>query len=267
MKSIKILIFLFIVSCSSARKPETIFEAKEGCFLLYNMKTDSFDKVIGEDFCKQSYPPFSTFKIPLAVMAFDSKVLRDENVVLKWDGVRDSREEVNRDHNAKTWMRDSVVWFSQRITPKLGKDKLQHYLNSFDYGDKDISEGLLTSWITPPSTGRGLKVTPYGQIEFLKKLWRNELPVSKRSMELTQQITFLETTPKGFKFSGKTGSNYFDKTRNIRMGWFIAHLQNETSEYVMVTNFKDLGPSSDLRPGGLRSKEITKSLLSELGLW
>lgn len=258
-------------SCST--KPEqpsvadTVFEHKEGCFLLYNMKTNNFDQVIGKEMCEKSFPPFSTFKVPLAVIAFDSGVLKDANVVFKWDGVKESREEANRDHNAKTWMRDSIVWFSQRITEKLGKDQIQKYLDKFNYGNKDLSEGIKTAWITSPATGKGLKLTPYEQAEFMKKLWKNELPVSRRSMRITQEITFLELSPNGFQLSGKTGSNFFDSERKIRMGWFVSHLRKGDQEFITVTNFRDLVPTSEMEYGGAKAKEITKKLLSEKSLW
>lgn len=238
------------------------------CFLLYNMKTNAFDKVIGEENCDIRYPAFSSFKVPLAVMAFDSGVLKDEYVVLKWDGVKHSREVLNQDHNAITFMRDSVVWFSQRITQKLGKEKLQDYLNRFDYGNKNLSEGIKTAWLTSPARpGKGLEVTAYEQVEFMKKLWSEKLPVSERSIALTQKITYLETTPKGYKFSGKTGSNFFDKEKFYHLGWFISHLEKGDEEYIAVTNIRDIKPFYGGGYGGPRAKEITKKILISEGLW
>jgi beta-lactamase class D len=87
------------------------FADRKGCFLLYNMKTQVFDDVIGEDNCRERLPACSTFKIALSVMAFDSGVLKDENEILKWDGKKGFLPQHDRDHNAKTWLRDSVVWF------------------------------------------------------------------------------------------------------------------------------------------------------------
>ncbi len=269
--NILLLVLFALIGCTSNKKAltltETLLKDKEACFLIYNMKTNTFDTVVGEEMCKKSYPAFSSFKVPLAVMAFDSGAIKDENQVLKWDKVKNVREVANKDHDAKTWMRDSIVWFSQRITTRMGAAKFQKYLNDFDYGNKDFSEGLTTAWLTSPATGKGLMITPYGQIEFMKKLWRNELPVSQRSMDLTKKITFIDTSPNGFKLSGKTGSNYFDEARKVRMGWFISHLQKDDQEYVTVTNFRDLAPSDDTEYGGLRAKDITIKLLSEKGLW
>ena len=70
--------------------------------------------------CKKRVSPASTFKVPLALMAFDAGILKDEGSGMKWDGTKTSRQEWNRDQTAASWMKYSVVWFSQRLTPQLG---------------------------------------------------------------------------------------------------------------------------------------------------
>ncbi len=266
------LVVSFLAACTEAPKkmdpPKDPFAGVNGCFLLYNMKTQTFEKVIGESSCRERFVACSTFKVPLAVMAFDAKVLKDENQVLKWDGIKNDREALNHDHDAKTWMRDSVVWFSQRLTPKLGKKKLQKYLHAFKYGNEDMSAGITNAWlVSPGSQSPALKISPYEQVEFMKNLWTDNLPATKRAQNLTREITFLETSPNGFKLNGKTGSNYYDKEKKLSLGWFVSHIQNGEKEYIAVTNFSDLTPTTDSSYGGLRAKQITKDILAEQGLW
>lgn len=270
-----ILALIFLTNCTSPQKNSRastqdldLFKNKSGCFLLYNLKTKSFEKSIGSA-CNERFPACSSFKVPLAVMAFDSGVLPDEKFVLKWNGVKDLlNEKSNRDHNAESWMRDSVVWFSQKITPQLGPKKFQKYLDDFEYGNRSFSQGIKTAWLTRPSLkGVGLEISSYEQVEFMRKLWTNSLPVSLRAMKLTQKITFLEVSPKGYTLSGKTGSNFYDENRKIHLGWFIGHLKNADSEYIVVTNFSDLQPTEEQGFGGLRAKELTKNTLQNLGLW
>ena len=165
-------------------------------------------------------------------------------------------------------MKDSVVWFSQRLTPKLGAKKLQKYLNDFDYGNKDISAGLDDAWlVSPASTGPALKISAYEQLEFMKKLWLSKLPASERAMKLTRDITYLETSPKGFRLSGKTGSNSFDQDKKIQLGWFVSHVENGDVRYLTVTGIRDIQPSDGKSNGGPRAREITKKLLADHGLW
>lgn len=272
MKNLFVLIFFLLSACSQkidkkASDQDKYFKDLKGCFLLYDMKAKDFIKIVGEENCEERLPPCSTFKVPLAVMAFDSGVLKDEKQVLKWDGVKNIRPEVNQDHNAKTWMRDSVVWFSQRITPKLGQKKFQKYLDNFEYGNKNIAAGIKTAWITSPSKENALKISAFEQVEFMKKLWTSTLPASQRSMRLAREITFLEKSPSGYEFSGKTGSNYYDKEKKVRLGWFISHLQRGDEEYIAVTNISDRGPYQGSEYGGMRAKGITKQILLDEGIW
>jgi beta-lactamase class D len=90
---------------------------------------------------------------------------------------------------------------------------------------------------------------------------------SKRAIDLTKDLTYIETSPNGFKFSGKTGSNFYDEEHKIRLGWFIAHISNGEKEYITATNFSDLAPTFDTTYGGAKAREITEAILQEKGLW
>lgn len=266
-----LLLATLLASCTTESKKiePQYFPNTEACFLLYNVKTQQFEKTINPERCKTRYPAASTFKVPLAVMAFDARILKDENQTLKWDGKKDEfREVANQDHNARTWMKESIVWFSQRITPRLGRKKLQKYLDGFDYGNQDLSAGLTLAWLVRPNgDAPALKISAYEQIEFMKKLWTNRLPASERAQKLTREITYLETSPNGFQLNGKTGSNFYNDDRKIHFGWFVAHLQKGDQEYITAANFTDLAPYAGEGFGGPRAKSETKRILADLGLW
>ncbi|MCE9600497.1 MAG: penicillin binding protein transpeptidase domain-containing protein [Spirochaetia bacterium] len=252
------------------------FDNKSGCFLLYSARAGGFLQEIGGQRCRDRYVACSTFKVPLAVMAFDSKVLKDETEVLRWDGKKAMIPEWERDHNAITWMKESVIWFSQRLTPRIGETRIIKYLNDFDYGNRDMSGGPTEAWlVAPDSQGSALKISAYEQIEFLRRLYSGTLPVSDRAMTLTKSLLRIETTPGGFSFSGKTGSNFFKAAPNEkhrrRLGWFIGRLARGSGstpeEYFVVTTFHDLESTDDTVFGGRRAREITKEYLKARGLW
>jgi Beta-lactamase class D len=275
--SILILNLSFIATASIATASESVktktikeknyFPKMQGCFLLYNLKTDKFEKVIGDERCKERFVACSTFKVPLAVMAFDSNTLKDENETYKWDGVQRDIPAWNQDTNAKSWMANSVVWFSQKLTPKLGTIKVTEYLKKFKYGNEDIGSGLTDAWLKPVTNKKALKISAYEQVDFMKALWRSQLPVSQRAMDLTKEITYLETSTNGFKMNGKTGSNFVAKEKGIRFGWFISHIEKGQQEYIAVTNFSDDTKSDSQQFGGAQAKEITKTILKDQGLW
>lgn len=285
---IVLLAGLFLFSgCHSVSKPETqksestapvaistYFESWNGCFLLYDLKKNKWDEVYNQERCEERHAPCSTFKVPLALMGFETGVLKDESTLFKWDGKQRSIPAWNQDHTAATWMSNSVVWYSQLLTPQMGRKKIQSFINKFDYGNKDFSGGLKDAWLTPAPimdqdpTKSSIKISGYEQIEFLKKLWTEKLPVSQRSMELTQKIMFLETSPKGFTLQGKTGTGYTGPGYKQRLGWFIAHIEGNGQEYLAVVNLNDLPNKPG--PDGFASshaKEIMKKVLVSKGLF
>jgi beta-lactamase class D len=238
------------------------FAGMDGCMIIYDAKAGKIVAVHGEKHCRQRYAPCSTFKWPLAVMAFDSGVLKDETVLLKWDGVRRSIDSWNQDQTAATWMKNSVVWYSQRLTPQLGRQRLQADLDAFDYGNRDISTGLSGAWLSNGS----LRISPFEQLEFLKKFWAGKLPVSPRAREKTAKIVFLETSPGGFRLHGKTGSgNQDDLHRDF--GWFIGHVEGHGREYLFVTMVTRDQKAANARYPGMIAKEVTKAILKDNSLW
>lgn len=269
MKNLKLLLLsILLLSCShSSPQQVDYFPGIKGCFVLYNVKTQTIEKIIGEETCKERFPACSTFKVPLAVMAFQAGILKDENQTLKWDGQKRFLDQWNKDQNAQTWMKESVVWFSQELTPKLGIGQFKKYLKDFQYGNQGLTGGITQAWLNPPGSSQALKISAFEQLEFMKKLWMNKLPVTERSMNLTKKIMFLETSPQGFELSGKTGSNFYDAEKKVQFGWFIGHIKKGDAEYITISNISDLKPTESKSWGGARSKEITKMILKDQNLW
>jgi len=273
LKILTVIFFLFFSLNSFSKEKGSqeyskYFPKMQGCFLLYNINSQKFEKIIGEENCKKRLTAFSTFKIPLAVMALDAELIKDENQIIKWDGKKRARVAWNQDQNAKTWLRDSVVWVSQEFTTKLGHEKFKKYLNDFKYGNADISSGITTAWLNYPDDKiKGLTISPYEQVDFMKRLWTNDLPVAKRAMQITQEISYLETTPKGFKIYGKTGSQSYKSNQKRKAGWFISRVSDGKKDYITVLNFKDLSVPKGNEYGGPRAKALTKVILQNSGIW
>lgn len=243
------------------------FAGRDGCFELYDLKANKLVVRSNPRRCAQRTSPCSTFKVPLALMAFDSGILEDETSLMKWDGTKSSREEWNRDHTAATWMQNSVVWFSQRLTPQLGMERVKAYLSRFDFGNQDMSGGLTTAWLES-----SLQVSPDEELRFWQRFWREELPVSKNAFDMTKKITLVVTSASGWTLHGKTGScgvgaGRPNQTPALWLGWFVGHVARGDREYVFVTSYLDRVESADRRPPGWIARDIAKSILAEMGLY
>jgi beta-lactamase class D len=244
-----------------------LFVGRDGCFELYDLKSNTLLVRSNPRRCAERTSPCSTFKVPLALMAFDAGILLDENSSIKWDGVKTSREAWNRDQTAASWMQNSVVWFSQRLTPQLGMAKVKNYLKRFDYGNRDMSGGLTRAWLES-----SLAISPDEQLRFWQRFWREELPVTKHAFAMTKRITLVETSPAGWALHGKTGSGAVgtggaDEKSKLWLGWFVGHIANGDREYLFVASYTDLAVPEDDRPSGWIARDIAKEILKELGLY
>lgn len=260
---------MLITSPAHAGQPDfaRLFAGRDGCFELYDMKAKKLVVRFNPDRCARPTSPCSTFKVPLALMAFDSGILEDENSRIAWDGTKTSRAEWNRDQTALTWMQYSVVWFSQRLTPQLGMEKVKSYLSGFDFGNQDMSGGLTTAWLDS-----SLQVSPDEELRFWQRFWRQELPVSKHAFDMTKKITLVDTSTSRWTLHGKTGSGGIGASGPnhqsvLCLGWFVGHVARGDREYVFVTSYSDRVESADRRPPGPIARDIAKEILAELGLY
>jgi beta-lactamase class D len=269
MKILFLLALVSLTACTSKNQTPD----KDVCFILYDLKKNKFEEIVGEQRCEQRLPAGSTFKVPLSVMAYDSGILKSEDrPIFEWNKVPTVIAPWNKDHNPTSWMRDSVVWVSQIMTAKIGIEKIQNYLKDFTYGNQDFSAGLKYSWLTPAPfitepMQNSLKISGHEQVAFLSKLWRSQLPASKSAQELTRKIMTHDQSPKGSILIGKTGSGFTDSKFEIRLGWFIGHLRTEKTDYIVVSNFSDKQKQTAPSFGGREAKEMALKFLSDKGYW
>jgi beta-lactamase class D OXA-12 len=188
------------------------------CFLVANASTGEIVRREGK--CTQRLPPFSTFKLPLAVMGFDSGQLP---ATYKWDGTKRELPEWNRDTDERAWLKYSVVWYSQRLTPKIGAKRIDEYLAKFDYGNRDFSGGLTRAWL-----GSSLQISPEEQLAFLLRF--QKLPVKREALEKTLAILPVEIDEPTLRIAGKTGSSGGPHG----LGWYIGFARANGVAYAFV---------------------------------
>jgi beta-lactamase class D len=259
------LLFLGLIFASpilSKPNPAELFKGKDGCFLLAELESGKVVQEFNPGVCKERLSPCSTFKVPLAVMAFDSKVLKDENTKFKWDGKLREREALNHDHTARSWLEDSVVWFSQRLTPEIGETQIKRYLKDFSYGNEDFSGGITQAWL-----GSSLKISAKEQIEFLRRLKLGKLNVAKESVVKTLGILPIALDRNGTMIKGKTGSGFSWEDPNAKketpyvIGWYVGYYTEGKKDYVFATVFKEKSPDKKIVYSGKTAKAITTQLL------
>ncbi|WP_339763428.1 class D beta-lactamase [uncultured Hoeflea sp.] len=239
-------------------------QARQVCMIV---ATTAGDIVHEQGDCRSRVTPASTFKVALSLIGFDTGVLTGAHHPVMdfrkgdpaWGG-----EAWLRPTDPASWLKYSVVWYSQRITRDLGEQTLTRYAQAFGYGNADFSgdagknNGLERAWIAS-----SLKISPAEQVMFLGKLVAHRLPVSADALETTEAI--MDRRVAGdWTVSGKTGAAYprladgsFDRSHG--WGWYVGWARRADQTLV----FARLDQDQKRQPGspGLRTRDAL------LGAW
>nr|WP_245447609.1 class D beta-lactamase [Nitratireductor sp. OM-1] len=253
MKAVDLRIFLILIAMASfslSAKADTV------CTLILDAASEHV--LMEEGDCQSRVTPASTFKVPLAVMAYDAGILRNSHEPVwafqagdpDWGGANWTRNTDPTD-----WMRYSVIWYSQRITRTIGEQVLARYAQDFGYGNADFSgdpgfgNGLERAWVAS-----SLLVSPVEQAAFLRSLVLETLPVSPQAMQNARAI--IQSWQTGnWVIYGKTGTAYprradrsFDYARG--WGWFVGWAQDGDRKLVFV-RLTQANERMEMSPGNL----------------
>ncbi|MDT5158130.1 MAG: hypothetical protein QOC61_2261 [Acidobacteriota bacterium] len=231
-----------------------------GAFVLYDLKRNSYVRY-NEARCRQRFSPFSTFKIPNSLIGLESGVIPDAEFVIKWDAKKYPAHDEDsppfntwwQDQTLRTAVRRSVVWYFRELATQVGARRMKQYVRRLHYGNEDTSGPINNFWL-----GSSLKISPNEQVEFLKALYAEKVPFSKRSISIVKDIITLEQTP-DYKLSGKTGGGPLAEGRFL--GWFVGYVETKDDTYFFATQIE--GPTY----ASIRDQRIgvTKRILTDLG--
>lgn len=210
------------------------------CTLLIDY--DAGNTLLEEGDCDTRYSPASTFKMALALMGYDAALLQDEHSP---EYVLDSKSSKNNPGTQDSvdptlWLKESVVWYSQKLTTKLGMEKFSNYVSRFNYGNMDISgddrknNGLTHAWLSS-----SLKISALEQAAFIQRLLQHKLNITEKAYEQTVAIMPTFKTANGWLVKGKTGTgthpvdnSFFAK--EWPHGWFVGWAEKEGHTIIFV---------------------------------
>ncbi len=197
--------------------------------------------------------PGSTFKIPHALIALETGVVADtDKEVIRWDGVVREIEEWNRDHTLRTAMQYSVVPVFQQIANRIGAERMKHFVDALEYGNRDIGGALDRFWLDG-----NLRISALEQIEFVKRFYNGDLPVSKRSLTLVKDILPVEKTEDA-AIHYKTGA--IRREGKPSFGWLVGYAERGEAVTVFAMSMDVHGA-----PHMAQRLALTRALLKRMG--
>ena len=224
----------------------------EGCFALLDNGTGQFTVYNLERYRDSAYLPASTFKIINSLIGLQTGKIVNDSMVIKWDGINRGRTECNKDMTMYDAFRISCPPWYQEIARRIGRDTLQHWVDSLAYGNKKIS-AVDTFWLD-----NSLKIKPDEQLGLMKKLYFNELPFHKLNQEIVKRAMLWEDNT-NYKLSYKTGWGF--KENGNSLAWTVGWIEENKHPFFFVLNLETPDKNADIP--AIRTK-ILKGILQQL---
>ncbi|CAI8860437.1 class D beta-lactamase [Methylocaldum szegediense] len=245
------------VALGDASDLSKFFKNTPGAFVLYDLKNDRYLRY-NPVRCKQRFTPHSTFKIPNSLIGLETGVIPNADFVIPWDRQQYPPEEAmseewNRDHDLRSAIKYSVVWYYRELAKRVGEARMKKMVQALRYGNQDISGGIDRFWLNS-----SLAISANEQVAFLKRFYAEKLPVSQRSVKIVKDILVLEKTPE-YTLSGKTGGG--PRGDGKYLGWFVGYLETRGNVYFFATNVDGDNFAAIREP----RVTITRQILTNLG--
>lgn len=179
----------------------------------------------------QAYIPASTFKIANTLIALEEGVINQFETI-SWDGIKRSYAPWNEDQTLATAFSLSCVWCYQTFATEIGEVKYKQYLSSFNYGNGKTGEDVRTFWLEGD-----LRISVRDQVNFLRKVYAEELPIKQENIEILKDIMLSEETA-DYKIWVKTGWQGLH-------GWYVGYIE-VGNEVWFFANYIEIKTPADL---------------------
>lgn len=196
--------------------------------------------------------PASTFKILNACIALETGVATGPDQVFPWDGVARDVTAWNKDLTLKEAFAVSSVPVYQHIARLVGPERMQRYVQQARYGNANIGGEIDSFWL------RGdLRISAMEQIDFLHRLYQDQLPFSVGTMAMVKGMMLVEQG-EGWVLRAKTGVAV-KETPHI--GWWVGWVERGDAVWFFALNMDVTSPQQY----GLR-QQIAKAILQGEGI-
>ena len=210
---------------------QTIIESADvkGSIVIYDFENN---KCYSNDFqwAEKGNLPASTFKIPNSIIALETGVVENDSTLFEWYGEKRRLKEWEQDLVFKEAFHRSCVPCYQELARKIGEKNMSKYLNEIEYGNMKVDSINIDSfWLKGES-----RINQFQQIDFLKRFYNSELPISKRTETIMKRMMVIEHNSI-YKLSGKTGWSIKNGNNN---GWFIGYIETQNKTYFFASNIE-----------------------------
>lgn len=216
-----------------------------GEFLIYNLKRDTTRML-----------PGTTFKIVSSLVALQTGVLTTDSSIIQWDGVQRTDSSWNRNLSLAEAFSHSAEPHFQELARRIGRDTMQKWLDSLQFGNKTIGTSIDSFWMD-----NSLQISPDEVLGLIKKLYFDQLPFRK-GVQKTVRDMMRQEENSNYSISYKTGSA--SNSNNHQVGWVAGWIEENRHPYFFVLNVEATDSQVDVRTISLA---ILKDILRREGFF
>jgi beta-lactamase class D len=231
----------------------------EGTFSIFNNSLGNFTVHNLARYKDSAFLPASTFKIVNSLIGLQTGRIVNERMVIKWDGVvrtfpnGDTAFDWNKDLTMEEAFKASAVPYYQEVARRIGKDTMQQWLDSLNYGTKKITTSIDKFWLD-----NSLKITPDEQLGLVKRLYFDKLPFNKTTQDIVKKVMVQESNA-NYTLAYKTGLGF--KENGKLLGWMVGWIEENKHPHFFVLNMEG---EHDLNMVAFR-KKMLMDILKQLG--
>lgn len=236
-------------------KPEwqAVFDSMgvKGTFVLHRSNSNEWN-VLDTARARTGFLPASTFKIFNSLVALQEKAIASVDDTLKWDGIPRWADSWNQDHSMRSAMRVSAVWYYQEMARRIGRERMEYWIDTVNYGNQQTGAVLDSFWLNGD-----IRITAMQQVDFLQALQNETLGFIKQVQQQVKQIMIVDSTTH-YVLMGKTG---WALSKPNDYGWFVGILQRKDEAWIFALQM-DILANED----SPKRRLIAESILRQEGL-
>lgn len=181
---------------------DALIDPDRSAFVLHEVRSGR-TYVCNRERAETRFVPASTFKIPHALIALETRVVEDENQPFPWDGRPRGVAAWDRDTSLAEAVARSTVWVFQSVAERIGHARESAALQRLRYGNMNTGgpDALRSFWLRGP-----LAINALEQVEFLSLLRSLSLDSDRSSQQRTVAMLKLRECGTSCAVYGKTGA-------------------------------------------------------------
>jgi beta-lactamase class D len=201
--------------------------------------------------CYRKYSPAETFDILNSLIALQAKAIKTvNNDTLIWPKMKLENTLWNKDQNMISAYKNSCPWFYKEMARIVGGKNMTCLIDSIDcYGTMNRVGDVETFW-----TDGSFEISADQQIEFLKRLYKEDLPFEKNHIKDIKKI-MIDYKDNIRVLRVKSGVSFSNK-----VVWYIGWIEYKSVPCFFALNLS-FSNQADSEKARLAAKRILQKIL------